>query len=65
MKKINLSKIPSNPGCYLFKDNLNSIIYVGKAKNLKKRVKSYFQNKEQDEKTKAINFRNHDVWRED
>src|SRR3989339_420776 len=54
MKKINLSKIPSNPGCYLFKDNLNSIIYVGKAKNLKKRVKSYFQNKEQDEKTKAM-----------
>ena len=31
-----------NPGCYLYKDNIGEIIYVGKAKNLKNRVKSYF-----------------------
>ena len=39
-KKIEL--LPDNPGCYLYKDNIGEIIYVGKAKNLKNRVKSYF-----------------------
>ena len=33
---------PNNSGVYLFKDNLGKIIYIGKAKNLKKRVTSYF-----------------------
>lgn len=37
-----LALIPENPGCYLYKDNIGEIIYVGKAKNLKNRVKSYF-----------------------
>ncbi|MDN6215217.1 MAG: GIY-YIG nuclease family protein, partial [Lactiplantibacillus plantarum] len=38
-----LSLLPDLPGCYLMK-NLNSqIIYVGKAKNLKTRVRSYFK----------------------
>ena len=35
--------IPDDPGCYLFKDDSGTILYVGKAKNLKKRVSSYFQ----------------------
>ena len=39
-KKLEL--LPNNPGCYLYKDNIGEIIYVGKAKNLKNRVKSYF-----------------------
>ena len=39
-KKLDL--IPENPGCYLYKDNIGEIIYVGKAKNLQNRVKSYF-----------------------
>ena len=39
-KKLEL--IPENPGCYLYKDNIGEIIYIGKAKNLKNRVKSYF-----------------------
>ena len=39
-KKLEL--LPDNPGCYLYKDNIGEIIYVGKAKNLKNRVKSYF-----------------------
>ena len=39
-KKLEL--LPENPGCYLYKDNIGEIIYVGKAKNLKNRVKSYF-----------------------
>lgn len=51
---IKLDKIPSSPGCYIYKDKDNNIIYIGKAKNLKKRVLSYFQNKEQDVKTKAL-----------
>lgn len=34
--------LPGNPGVYLFKDNTGNIIYVGKAKNLKNRVMSYF-----------------------
>jgi len=45
---INLNEIPKNPGCYLFKDSSSKIIYVGKAKNLAKRVKSYFQKKDHD-----------------
>ena len=39
-KKLEL--LPDNPGCYLYKDNIGEIIYVGKAKNLENRVKSYF-----------------------
>ena len=38
-----LETIPATPGVYLFKDQDDNIIYVGKAKNLRPRVKSYFQ----------------------
>ncbi len=51
--KTKLSLVPENPGCYLMKDKDNNIIYVGKAKNLKRRVNSYF-NKIQTGKTKAL-----------
>lgn len=37
-------QLPSSPGVYLMKDSLNTIIYVGKSKNLKSRVQTYFQN---------------------
>jgi excinuclease ABC subunit C len=40
--KEKLSLLPSNPGCYLMKDKSGTIIYVGKAKVLKNRVRSYF-----------------------
>ena len=35
--------LPDSPGCYLMKDRENTIIYVGKAVNLKNRVRSYFR----------------------
>ena len=40
---INLKKVPNTPGVYKFFNN-HEIIYIGKAKNLKKRVSSYFGN---------------------
>ena len=46
--------LPKNPGCYLFKDSKGSIIYIGKAKNLKKRVAQYFQRTLQTPKTQAL-----------
>ncbi len=41
--KKKLALLPDSPGCYLMKDKNNTIIYVGKAKILKNRVKSYFR----------------------
>jgi len=46
--------LPSAPGCYQFFDKSGTIIYVGKAKNLKKRVSSYFQKKDHDRKTQSL-----------
>lgn len=43
--KMILAVIPEKPGCYQYFDEKGTIIYVGKAKNLKRRVSSYF-NKE-------------------
>ena len=54
MEKENLLKLPTNPGCYLYKDKNNKVIYVGKAKNLKRRVNSYFNRKDLDPKTKVL-----------
>jgi len=51
---IDLSTLPHAPGCYLFSNNTGEIIYVGKAKDLKKRVTSYFQKKDHDPKTESL-----------
>ncbi len=48
------SSLPEKPGVYLFKDLSNKVIYVGKAKNLKKRVSSYFQKSAHDAKTTLL-----------
>lgn len=48
-----LSAIPEKPGCYQYFDEKGTIIYVGKAKNLKRRVSSYF-NKEQSSKKTSV-----------
>ncbi|MFA7717723.1 MAG: GIY-YIG nuclease family protein, partial [Candidatus Absconditabacterales bacterium] len=39
---INLQSIPTDPGVYVFKDQKNQVLYIGKAKNLQKRVTQYF-----------------------
>ena len=38
-----LDRIPTEPGVYLFKDARGAVIYVGKAKNLRTRVRQYFR----------------------
>ena len=52
---VDLKKVPSTPGVYKF-FNKTEIIYIGKAKNLKKRVSSYFGNSHKDRKTSQIKF---------
>jgi excinuclease ABC subunit C len=49
-----LSSIPETPGCYMYLDDTETIIYVGKAKNLKKRVSSYFNKTIEDPKTRVM-----------
>lgn len=47
--------LPTNPGVYIYKNSTGKIIYIGKAKNLRNRVRSYFQKgKPADAKTKAM-----------
>ncbi len=41
--ELKIAKLPESPGCYLMKDAEGTIIYVGKAVNLKNRVRSYFR----------------------
>jgi excinuclease ABC subunit C len=57
---VDLKKIPSTPGVYKF-FNKKEIIYIGKAKNLKKRVSSYFSNSFKDRKTSQIKFLTDDI----
>lgn len=49
-----LVNIPNNPGVYKYFDESNTIIYVGKAKNLKKRVNSYFVKQHDNNKTRVL-----------
>lgn len=49
-----LEKIASDPGVYQYFDKNNNIIYVGKAKNLRKRISSYFKNDHIDQKTRIL-----------
>jgi len=46
--------VPENPGCYLYYDKDGEIIYVGKAKNLKRRVYSYFHKQHDSAKTTVL-----------
>ena len=49
-----VSNLPDSPGCYQYLDETGTIIYVGKAKRLKRRVSSYFQKEHQNLKTARL-----------
>lgn len=48
------SDIPTDPGVYLYRDETGEILYVGKAKSLRSRVKSYFSSSDQPAKTRQL-----------
>jgi len=54
MLKEKLFQVPDKPGCYLMKNKNNTIIYVGKAKNLKKRLKGYFNGRVEGKTEKLV-----------
>jgi excinuclease ABC subunit C len=50
-----IRRLPETPGCYLYRDHAGTVIYVGKAKNLRHRVRQYFQaSRRQDVKTSEL-----------
>ncbi len=53
--KLKLENLPTSPGVYMFYNDRGKIIYIGKAKNLRNRVRTYFQSKRhQDDKTRRM-----------
>lgn len=52
--KETIKLVPANPGCYIYYDKSGTIIYVGKAKNLKRRVYSYFHKQHDSVKTNVL-----------
>lgn len=52
--ELKIGKLPESPGCYLMKDAEGTIIYVGKAVNLKNRVRSYFRDTQHTPKVAAM-----------
>ena len=54
MLSLQLQTLPDSPGVYQFFDSSDTIIYVGKAKNLKKRVSSYFNKEHDSPKTRVL-----------
>lgn len=56
-----VSRLPDLPGCYQYLDETGKIIYVGKAKSLKKRVSSYFHSEVDRYKTKVLVSKIYDI----
>ena len=52
--KLVVQNLPEKPGCYQYLDEQGTVIYVGKAKNLKRRVSSYFIKESQTDKTRVL-----------
>lgn len=60
--KIDYSQVPKSPGCYIYKDIEGNIIYIGKAKNLVNRIRSYFSSPaQQSVKTKHLVAKIHSI----
>ena len=60
--KSKLKQLPTSPGVYLFRNKIMDIIYIGKAKNLRNRVRSYFRkNKHQSPKNVTMIRHIHDL----
>jgi excinuclease ABC subunit C len=59
--KNTINEIPNLPGIYKYFDSNHHILYVGKAKNLKKRVNSYFQKDDHNAKTKLLVKKIHSI----
>jgi excinuclease ABC subunit C len=53
-KDFKAADIPANPGVYIYRNELDEILYIGKAKSLRSRVSSYFKNKDQPLKTRQL-----------
>ena len=51
---IQIEVLPENPGVYQFLNQKNEILYIGKAKNIKKRVKSYFTKSHDNNRTRLL-----------
>lgn len=56
-----VENLPDTPGCYQYLDEEGTIIYVGKAKRLKRRVSSYFNKDQQTRKTRMLVSKIHDI----
>jgi len=56
-----VSNLPERPGCYQYLDETGTIIYVGKAKNLKRRVYSYFSKEHDNRKTAILVSKIHNI----
>lgn len=52
--KAKMNHLPTEPGCYIMKNAQDEVIYVGKAKNLKNRVKSYFTGAHNEKTTRLV-----------
>ena len=59
--KLIVQNLPEKPGCYQYLDEQGTVIYVGKAKNLKRRVSSYFLKEAQTDKTRMLVSRISDI----
>jgi excinuclease ABC subunit C len=53
IERLKLNSLPTNPGVYQFYDDSGKILYIGKAKNLRTRVKSYFLKVEELSQTRS------------